>query len=202
MIANIWGVAHHTGCHVRRSWRGEGGWGRTADRQGDHVEEGDNQIPGESGAQMLMPRLAMALRLLVLSGHQWSLSSVLSPSGSSGSPNLSCGYFLCSGMLNWSRHPGCPLQGGVRGRSEWIPGLLVGLLLPQSVTAILAPVTLLISFTLVLGDPGVNAAGGGAPSPFQDFPLRAGLLGHPLPGPVLTGQRFSLWATCMRLTVF
>ena len=92
--------------------------------------------------------------------------------------------------------PGCLLQGGVRGSSEWIPGLLVGLLLPQSVTAVLAPVTLLISFTPVLGDPGVNAAGGGAPSPFQDVPLRAGLSGHPLPGPVLTGQRFSLGATC------
>ena len=104
-----------TGCHVRRSWRGEVGWGRTADRQGDHVEEGDNQIPGESGAQTLMPRLAMALRLLLLSGHQWSLSSVLSPSGSSGSPNLSCGYFLCSGMLNWSRHPWLSASGRGKG---------------------------------------------------------------------------------------
>ena len=90
---------------VRRSRRGEGGWGRIAVCQGDHAVEGDNQIPGESGATTLMPRLTMALRLLALSGHQWSLSSVLSLSGSSGSPNLSCGYFFCSGMLNWSRHP-------------------------------------------------------------------------------------------------
>ena len=49
--------------------------------------------------------------------------------------------------------------------------------------------------TPVLADPGVNAAGGGAPSPFQDFPLGAGYPRGPLPGPVLTGQRFSLWAT-------
>ena len=92
-------------------------------------------------------------------GITWSSSSLLSQHGSSGSPNLSCGYFLRSGMLNWNRHPQpCPRKGGVgKGAGQrGVLGCWGGSCSHRLFQQILVPVTLLISFTPVLDAPGVD----------------------------------------------
>ena len=120
------------------------------------------------------------------SGHQWSFNLGLSHSGSSDSPNPSCGYLPSSGVhirmdvLCSRQHS--HVGDGAWEQDSWVAGW--GCCSPSLLQQFRFPRC--HSLTPILGEPRVTTVRRGPASPFQDSPLRSGLSVQPFTGPVST----------------